>query len=319
MTFTTHHLEFLVEPRTMLALRGQAGSAIRGALVGALWERGCTNQSALSCADCPLVPVCPVSILVAPLRAEGETGGEQRPRPYVIQPPPAQVYAPGEQFAFRVRLFGRAAPLFPYVVMAARQMEEHGLGRRDDPNDSRRGQVRIVRIDAVNPLTGARQRLYEHGSVQVHSPGLPVTTEAVEQYAAQLPRDRLRLAFQTPLRLIDQGQLVRAFALRPLVQRLKERLDDLAPAYGDGPLNWGEIDMIAAAVAIRIVADDTQWQDVSGYSSRQQRRLPLGGLTGSVTLAGDLAPLRTLLVWGSLVHVGKNVVKGDGWYRLSAD
>lgn len=319
MTLTTHHLEFLAEARTMLALRGQAGSAIRGALVGALWERGCTNQSAPSCAECPLFSCCAVSALVAPLRAEGETGGEQRPRPYVIQPPPAQTYAPGEQFAFRVRLFGRAAPLFPYVVMAARQMEERGLGRRDDPNDSRRGQVRIVQIDAVNPLSGARQRLYTHGSVQVHSPGLPVTAATVEQYAAQLPSDRLRLVFQTPLRLIDKGQLVRTFAVRPLVQRLKERLDELAPAYGDGALSWGEIDLVAAAAAVRVVADDTHWVDVSGYSSRQQRRLPLGGLVGGITLTGDLAPLRTLLVWGSLVHAGKNAVKGDGWYRLSAD
>ena len=54
------------------------------------------------------------------------------------------------------------------------------------------------------------------------------------------------------------------------------------------------------------------------YSSRSRQRTPIGGLVGQVTLAGDLAPLRELLVWGSLIHVGKNAVKGDGWYRIGA-
>ena len=44
----------------------------------------------------------------------------------------------------------------------------------------------------------------------------------------------------------------------------------------------------------------------------------VGGLVGQDTLAGELAPLRELLVWGSLIHVGKNAVKGDGWYTIAA-
>ena len=51
----------------------------------------------------------------------------------------------------------------------------------------------------------------------------------------------------------------------------------------------------------------------------RRQRTPIGGLVGQVTLAGDLAPLRELLVWGSLIHVGKNAVKGDGWYMIMGD
>jgi hypothetical protein len=68
-----------------------------------------------------------------------------------------------------------------------------------------------------------------------------------------------------------------------------------------------------------MLADDkTRWIDVVSYSSRSRQRTPIGGLVGQVTLAGDLALLRELLVWGSLIHVGKNAVKGDGWYTISA-
>ena len=61
-----------------------------------------------------------------------------------------------------------------------------------------------------------------------------------------------------------------------------------------------------------------RWVDVVSYSSRTRTRTPIGGLVGQVTLVGDLAPLRELLVWGSLIHVGKNAVKGDGWYTIGA-
>jgi hypothetical protein len=59
MTLTTHHLEFTATALTPLELDDQAGSSIRGAVVGGLWERFCTNKAAPTCAACPLIPVCP--------------------------------------------------------------------------------------------------------------------------------------------------------------------------------------------------------------------------------------------------------------------
>jgi hypothetical protein len=67
-----------------------------------------------------------------------------------------------------------------------------------------------------------------------------------------------------------------------------------------------------------VAGDETRWIDVVSYSSRSHQRTPIGGLVGCVILEGDLAPLRELLVWGMLLHVGKNAVKGDGWYQIAA-
>lgn len=318
MPLTTHHLEFSARAVTPVELDAQAGAQVRGALVEALWKRFCVNQAAPTCAGCPLLNVCPVAALVAPMREAGETGGDQRPRPYVIQPPAApQRYAPDATLRFGLALFGPAAALFPYVVMAAQQIEQHGMGRRLPENSGRRGILRLQTICAVNPLNDQRQLLYHADQPHVHAPGLPVHAEAVQTAAAALPVDRLTLHLHTPLRLIQHGQLVHRFALRPFIQRLKERLDQLVLAYGAGPpLPRLDLDRLCAAVT---VADDaTRWVDVVNYSHRQRRSLPLGGLVGSVALAGDLAPLRELLVWGSLIHVGKNAVKGDGWYSVNA-
>jgi hypothetical protein len=86
----------------------------------------------------------------------------------------ARRYAPGDALAFGVGLIGPAAQLFPYVFMAAQEIEQTGLGRRLVANNGRRGSLQIDSIAAVNPLTGAQQPLYQRGCPQVQAPGLLV-------------------------------------------------------------------------------------------------------------------------------------------------
>ncbi len=319
VTLITNHLQFTARTLTPLELEAQSGAAVRGALMNSLWERFCTNKAAPTCADCPLVRVCPVAALVAPMRDEGEKGSDQRPRPYVIEPPSstARRYEPGETLTFGLGIFGTATDLFPYLVIAAQELETQGLGRKLAALGYRRGQLRVEELAAVSPLTGERQILYQRGQPQVHMPGLPITATEVQAYAASLPTDRLTLVLHTPLRLVDDQRLVRQPALRPLVQRLLRRLGDLSIAYGNGDLELDFAALLAQAAQARVVDDQTRWLDVVSHSSRQQRRTPIGGLVGQVTFAGDLATLRELLVWGMLVHVGRNVVKGDGWYTVT--
>lgn len=318
MTLTTHHLTLTAVAETAVALDEHSGSAIRGAIANALWGRFCANQAAPTCAACPLVAACPVAALVAPMREDAQPGSDQRPRPYVVEPPldGARTYAPGQRLTFGLGVFGRAAALFPYLVMAARELERDGLGRKLPALDWRRGLVRIAEIAAVHPLSGARQTLYAADAPRVQAPALPVTAADVAAHAASLPADRLTLRFHTPLRLIEQDHLLQRFALRPLLQRLMRRLDDLAIAYGDGPLRLDFRQLLAIAEGVRVADDRTRWVDVASVSARHQRRTPIGGLIGQATVAGDLAPLRELLVWGQLVHVGRNAVKGSGWYTV---
>lgn len=314
----THHLEFCGEAQTPIALDDQAGSSIRGALVGALWERFCVNQALPTCAGCPLTQACPVYELIAPMRDVGETGGEQRPRPYVTRPPVGRSYSPGEQLDFGLALIGTVARLFPYLVMAAQDIEHQGLGRRLPQLGGQRGRIALTTITALNPLTNERKPLYQRGNRQVHMPDCSVTAIDVRAYAQSLPNNQVSLTLATPLRLIEDGRLVHRFDPLPFFKRLAWRLDELGRAYGTGPLSAGPDLVASAAATIQVLHDETRWVDVVSFSSRTRQKTPIGGLIGTLTLIGDLAPLQELLVWGSLVHVGKNAVKGDGWYRISA-
>lgn len=317
MNMTIHHLQFTMRAVTPLEPGEQSGPAIRGALFNALWERFCVHKDVSECASCSLARVCSVAALVSPLRDDEQKGSFQCPRPYVVQPPlHLQRCQPGELFSFGVGLFGSAAPLFPYLIIAAQGLEQSGIGKKLAENNGQRGRVRVEQIAALNPLNGTRKLLYQEGAPPGQTPGLPIHPHDVVAHSAALPSNRLTLRFQTPLRLIDHGRLVRRICFRPLLQRLMRRLDELCTTYGEGPLNIDFHALLMLAEQVGVASDQTRWFELASHSSRRQSSTPAGGLVGQVTFVGNLAELRELLVWGSLIHVGRNAVKGDGWYVI---
>ena len=107
----------------------------------------------------------------------------------------------------------------------------------------------------------------------------------------------------------------------PLIARLLERLTLLEQEYGQGDeqspsQHWQEL--VSLAGQVMCTDDQTYWEDVGSYSRRTHYITQIGGIRGSATFAGNVAPFLELLVWGELVHIGKNAVKGSGWYRLEA-
>src|SRR5947208_1855725 len=104
--FAAYHIRVRARATSPVVLREYVGSALRGAFFGALWRRFCTNQTAPTCAVCPLHTVCPVSALVAPLRDEAPRGRDI-PRPYALHAPRSTrgAFGPGEDFSWGVTLF----------------------------------------------------------------------------------------------------------------------------------------------------------------------------------------------------------------------
>jgi hypothetical protein len=70
------------------------------------------------------------------------------------------------------------------------------------------------------------------------------------------------------------------------------------------------------AEAVELAECHTRWMQVERYSGRQQERVSLGGFVGDVTYRGALAPFRSLLLLGSLIHVGKATIFGNGLYQI---
>ena len=349
--FTAHRLRVVAEVQSTLELNEHQGSAIRGSLFHALRNRFCMNQEAKECAACPLVASCPVATLVSTLKPQSSRGRDV-PRPYTVQPPlpgsghPVERpngrlafrYHPSERFEFGLTLYAQALQLFPYVVLAVKELEHGGLGRKtaqptanqttNQKGRWRRGTFAIGEIWAENPLTGERQPVLKAGDQLVQVPDVPITHAQVCEWTSQRMRElritnnelQITIHFLTPTRIIRQGRLLKPghFSFQPFFQRLMERLEALSRHFSDTPLRFDDPQgLIEAAGRVRVVENYLVWEELRSYSTRQRRSTPTGGLLGTVVLeADDWLPFWPWLLWGQFVHVGKDAVKGNGWYEM---
>jgi hypothetical protein len=318
--FTAHLVQVEVEVVTPLALNPHKGSSLRGAIFHALLNRFCMNRHAQLCAECPLAAGCPVAFLVSTMRPESERGRDV-PRPYAIRPPldRSTRYEPGDRFSFGLTLFAQALNLFPYIVLVLDEMGRAGLGLRLPENRQRRGTFRIQAVTAVNPLTGECQPILQAGEHMVQLPDIPITHPQIIQRAGAFHATQLTIRFLTPTRIVDQDNLVKRPLFRPLFQRLLERLSALAREFSDTPLQADFPSLIGQAEQVQLVRDHTHWVELESYSTRLGRATPLGGFIGTAVYeAPDWQPFLPWLIWGQFTHVGKDAVKGNGWYQLGS-
>ena len=319
LTFTVYHLRFTVEAETTIEMGEFKGSALRGAWQSHLRTLYCAERDSTDPLHATLCPVCYL--------LSREADPRDNRRPYAFEPPltPQTVFQPGETFAFGISMFGTTIQFLPYIVLSVQQMgQTQGLGKPIHAG-YRRGRFRLVRIEETNPLTGASEVLFEAGNPVVRMPRLPVTPEQIAAASEALSRalatrdNRLTVEFLTPTRIVQDERLAHRPDFVPLMARLVDRIGTLRSQFAsDPPVSYEEKgSLLALANDVECVRDETMWWDVKGHSTRLGRAQPLGGFVGRATYrAKEWAPLLPWLLWGASTHVGKNAVKGEGWYRL---
>ena len=78
----------------------------------------------------------------------------------------------------------------------------------------------------------------------------------------------------------------------------------------------------ALADRVRLLDAQTEWVEVWSGSSRTGRETPLSGFVGRASYTAPLEtwrPLLPWLLWGPVVQVGKDVVKGNGVFVCAGD
>ena len=286
------------------------GSMLRGAFGHALRKLVCAAGPRQPCATCRLRRGCHYTKLFETF-IDGEPppflrGLDTAPRPYVFEPDVAhlkggpQRFAPGDPLGFDLLLFGQATDLAGWALLAIEKMAEAGLG-------ARQAKFTLDRVLARDP---------QGGWAVLRDAGLWTGRDVPppsEPPRNGLPGDRLLLRLQTPLRLPVRGNLATGFRVRDLAFPMIRRVLELATFHVPGAApDWTFRPLLEHAGTVRIAASDLRWFDCQRYSNRQERKVDIGGLLGSVELEGDLAPLAALLRTAELVHVGKGATFGLG-------
>lgn len=316
MNLVVHHLRFLVRATTLVHLGPQAGAQIRGALWAALQQFACTAPNIEG--DPGHAQHCPMCRLMA-LETGTSPRGANPPRPFAIRPPLVdrieqdRVFYTGDGFTIGINLFGDAAGLFPYVCQAVYRMGEIGIGYG-------RGRFVLEQIDAVDPLSGETMSLFKDRRI-IAIPDFPITQNAIEQAIKGMSTERVQLRFLTPIHLKHEGQRLNKPVFVALLARLLERCQALELHYTDEPgeqAAWREQYLMLTELAqhVQVMEDRTRWFNVQTGSRRTGSRNSISGFTGDAVFQGNLSPFLPWLLWGQSLHVGKNAVKGNGWYEV---
>jgi len=304
-----------LEARERLTLPTYKGSVLRGGFGYAFKQGVCVQPDRPHCTGCPLAATCVYAAVFEPAPPADSAVLRKNaaiPTPFVIEPPPEarHAYAAGELLNFRLILVGQALGYLPHFLVAFRNLGELGLGEQ-------RGRFRLQQVAAIHPWQDMSETLYADDRLHTLSQ-LTVTETEVATQAQKLPETPLDIHFLTPTRLQNAGQLVREgppFAV--LVKALLGRISSLA--YFHCRTRW-ETDFrtwIDRAEAVQIEEAATGWDDWGRFSSRQQQHINMGGLIGHNRYQGQLAPYRALLTLGTLLHVGKGTVFGNGKFTVT--
>jgi hypothetical protein len=70
-------------------------------------------------------------------------------------------------------------------------------------------------------------------------------------------------------------------------------------------VDWEFYPLLQRCEEVRVAAADLRWLDWERWSQRQNAAMKLGGIVGTLTLEGNLAPFTSLLRAAEVLHAGK--------------
>ena len=269
-----------------VALSDSLCAASRGLIGERMRDLRCLT-GAPTCEACAQAPDCDYARIIG----VGDVDAELHP--YWLQGVPAAHRADaGQVVSAELYVAGDSAARTAYLDVALRDALRR-LGSRDEGRDDVRWRLGPSRIESLSAA---------------------MRVDAAVQ-------SELTIEAQTPL--LRRGDLALCAQLCPaapwfalLIRAGIRRLDALLDLDGAPPRPKVALPSLAD---VRITGGElTPWRD-SRWSQRQERRFPLEGYAGRVTLAGDaLAEVAPLLRTLALTSVGRKTTMGFGSVRVTA-
>lgn len=299
--------------KTPLLLPPYASSTLRGVFGRVLKQQACLTR-ATHCQGCALAAACSYPQLFEPQNVPRPAESLPALAPYSIETPFTQTtdsaarnhyHPPGTEYTFDMVLMTAAAiQQLGLIISVWKAVFAQGVGPKD-------GKAELQQVTCL-PDSSAPLIVYtaQAPRIQDHSPSLSVPLFSS-------PTDVL-LQLETPLRIVQRGQLIRAdditpgLFLRHLIRRISFQLcHRQAEAFPLGDIHQ----LNALADQVKAEAQQLQWYDWERNSSRQKQKMKLGGLAGYWLLQDVPEPLLSLIYMGQWFHVGKEISFGLGKYR----
>lgn len=286
------------------------GSTFRGVFGRALKKVVCALKKQ-KCDTCLLYTKCVYAqVFETPVSTNSKDPRmASPPHPFVIEPPlTGKTYFPaGSTFDFTLLLMGEVNNFISYFIYAFEQMGRIGIGKKINGHRGRFLLENVLCNEAVI-YSSYDQKLKMSGPVG-----------KLELKKTKISPDKnicLKLNLKTPLRLKFANKFQADLPFHLLVRAMLRRISSLMNVYGNGepPLDYSGL--VKKALAVKTAEKHLLWYDWQRYSFRQDKKMLMGGMTGSVTYNGCIGEYLPLIDFCEQVHLGKQTTFGLGKIEL---
>lgn len=284
------------------------GPTFRGGFGFALKECVCSFPD-IGCDKCKFNDSCAYNYLFetpVPKNSEVMRLYPKAPHPFVMEPP-ANINAKvseGDTASLGMVLIGRAIGYIPYVILALERFGKKGLGK-----DSVNFDVELIK-DESGTVVYKNER------------GFPLGTPLAKTLAIKTGEERsshFRINLESPLRLQVDGRIQRNPSFTDIFLNLMRRIQLVSYFHSEDGNHSFKPSMACSPDDVHLVNSSLRWFDNSRYSTRQQRKVPIGGLIGDLCFHGEFGYFLPLLKIGEYIHIGKNATFGLGKIRITEE
>jgi hypothetical protein len=312
-------LNFLILSEDNINLPLYKGSAVRGGLINAFKRIVCALKKN-TCDECLLKPTCVYAYLFETSAQDDSVlhrVEEKIPHPYILEPPleEKRQFSEREEISFSLVLFGKGIKYLPYFIYAVEEFGHIGIGRG-------KGKFLLSRVESEK-LSGKNTVIYSSDNKilkpvkteELFFPALDSNLKIENPYPVL--KEKITVNFITPTRIVSKGHLSANLEFHQFMRSLLRRISAIYIFHCEGDTKaWDFKGMIENAKRIETVENNLKWHDWERYSTRQKKRMKLGGIKGTITYSGDFTNFMPYIKAGEITHIGKNTSFGLGKYQI---
>jgi hypothetical protein len=286
------------------------GSTIRGIFAASFRQLVCVMHAPM-CDGCLLINRCSYPYIFetpAPphIPEPLQRRFRQAPRPYILEVPMA--YGGASTLEVGLLLVGKAIDFLPYFIYVLDEAGKQGIGRA-------RALYRLALVTDGSRAEGVV--IFDADDRILRDDFHAVRLEDLQRQGDERI-EHVTLELLTPLRVKkygsyqDTGERMEFVTLMDL---LLGRIQALTLFHCGG--QWVPSERLRGkARNVRMVDKNLHLQRLERYSNRRQQKLPMHGILGTMTFAGELAEFLPLLRMGEYIHIGSGTAFGLGHYQM---
>ena len=239
-------------------------------------------------------------------------GVRKIPHPFILNPPliTKRDFKTGEIITVGVTLIGYAQNFLPFFIEAFSTMGQDGITSKNHKFKLQN----VLSEDFYN----SKYLVYENGSSKSKTNYKAITNHDILKNV-NCNNHNIKLIFETPFLIQDKsGEIKQShkYRITPklLIATMENRYKSLSHLFCRSTTDIKKLFIPDPSVEISRL--DVHDYKMLSYSSRSNEPKEFEGLTGSISLKGDLKTILPLLYIGEKLNIGKKTSYGWGQYKI---